>query len=109
MKPATDLPEDMMRRVRAAAMGYSAGESHVSTPTALPGQLPTRKSSRAATHGSAGRHKTKQRCAVLPMMGNIAPGRGGGKGGERDGRGGGCCSLISLDVLLQHNPVNYHA
>lgn len=99
MKPATDLPEDMMRRVRAAAMGYSAGESHVSTPNALPGQLPTRKSSRAATRGSAGRHKTKQRCAVLPMMGIIPPGRGrggggGGAGGERGRKGcwwgGGC-------------------
>ncbi len=63
VKPATDLPEDMMRRVRAATIGYCLRESHASMPNAPAGLVPKRKSSRAGRPSE--RHKTKQKYSLL--------------------------------------------
>ncbi|DBA85962.1 TPA: hypothetical protein ACH3X1_005501 [Trebouxia sp. C0004] len=59
VKPATDLPEDMMRRVRAATTGYCLWESHASMPNAPAGLVPKRRSSRAGRPSD--RHKTRQK------------------------------------------------
>ena len=64
VKPATDLPEDMMRRVRAATIGYCLRESHASTPNAPAGVAPKPRSSRASGRPSD-RHRTKQKYSLL--------------------------------------------
>ncbi|DBB10243.1 TPA: hypothetical protein ACH3X3_001808 [Trebouxia sp. C0006] len=64
VKPATDLPEDMMRRVRAATIGYCLRESHASMPNApAAGPAPKRRSSKAGRPSD--RHKTRQKYNLL--------------------------------------------
>ncbi|KAA6424406.1 MAG: hypothetical protein FRX49_05618 [Trebouxia sp. A1-2] len=63
VKPATDLPKDMMRRVRAATVGYCLRESHSSIRNAaaglVPGEAGNRRSSRAGRPSD--RHKPRQK------------------------------------------------
>ena len=65
VKPATDLPEDMVKRVRAATQGFCTREAHSATSAPLPSHRVHHKVAGAVEDSPEARYSAKHRSVPL--------------------------------------------
>ena len=68
VKPATDLPEDMVKRVRAATQGFCTREAHSATFAPMPTHRVYRKVAGAVEDSPVARCSAKHRSFFMPDM-----------------------------------------